>query len=140
MKPLTKETLLQLVKFGVVGICNTLIYLAVYYAVIRINTNLFLLGNAAGFLLSVANAFFWNNRFVFRRGKTDQKTMLRRLVKSYLCYGAILILSSVLLYLEVHVLGWSETISPLLNLLITIPLNFILNKRWTFRDEKKQGG
>ena len=133
MRRPNKELLLQFIKFGLVGVSNTLISLVVYYVFLWINEDLYLWGNVAGWLVSVANAFFWNNKVVFTGGSSGWRAGLKKLGKTYLSYGATFLLSTVLLYLEVDVLCWSAAISPIVNLLITIPLNFLLNKFWTFR-------
>jgi putative flippase GtrA len=54
----------QFIKFGLVGVSNTLISLAIYYLVICINQNWYIVGNTLGWVVGVANAFFWNNRIV----------------------------------------------------------------------------
>ena len=128
-----KQTVIQFIKFGIVGVSNTLISLAVYYLVLWINADWYLLGNVAGWIVSVANAFFWNERYVFIQQWHGFGAMLKRIGKTYLSYGATFLLSTVLLYLEVDLWHWSAVISPVINLLITIPLNFLLNKFWTFK-------
>lgn len=128
-----KQSLMQFIKFGIVGVSNTLISLLVYYLVLWINAQWYLLGNVAGWVISVANAFFWNERYVFTQQKRDFKSMVRRIGKTYLSYGATFLLSTVLLYLEVDVWQWSAVVSPVVNLMITIPLNFLLNKFWAFK-------
>lgn len=133
MKKVSRSTVLQFIKFGIVGVSNTLVSLAVYYVFLWINPAWYLLGNVAGWVVSVANAFYWNNKYVFAAEKTGVWSMLRKLGKTYLSYGATFLLSTLLLYLEVDVWGWSSVISPLVNLLITIPLNFLLNKFWAFQ-------
>mgnify|MGYP005756472633 FL=1 len=133
MKKVSRSTVLQFVKFGIVGVSNTLVSLAVYYVFIWIDPAWYLLGNVAGWVVSVANAFYWNNKYVFAAEQTGVWSMLRKLGKTYLSYGATFLLSTLLLYLEVDVWGWSSVISPLVNLLITIPLNFLLNKFWAFQ-------
>lgn len=123
----------QFVRFGLVGALNTLLSLAVNYLFIWIDPGLYLWGNAAGWFLSVLNAFYWNNRFVFRSESNTKKELWTRLLKSYVGYGGSFLLSTLLMWLEVSFLGLSEWIAPLATLLITIPLNFLLNKLWTFR-------
>lgn len=132
MKASSKRFVLQFIKFGIVGVFNTLVSLVVYYVFLWIDPRLYLLGNVAGWIVSVANAFFWNNKYVFQSQSSDMGTFLKKLGKTYLSYGATFLLSTVLLYLEVSVLNWSVVVSPILNLVITIPLNFLLNKFWTF--------
>lgn len=132
MKTPSKQSLFQLIKFGVVGLSNTVVALAVYYLVLWISPLLYLLGNVLGWVVSVANAFFWNNKYVFRGTDSSIGDLLKKLLKTYLSYGATFLLSTFLLYLEVDVLSWSVAVSPILNLLMTIPLNFLLNKFWAF--------
>lgn len=133
MKLPNKASLIQFIKFGLVGVSNTLISLAVYYVFLWIDAELYLVGNVVGWIVSVANAFFWNNKYVFTSTASGWKAGLKKLGKTYLSYGATFLLSTGLLYLEVDILHWSAVISPVLNLLITIPLNFLLNKFWAFR-------
>lgn len=128
-----RSVVLQFLKFSLVGVSNTLISLAVYYFFLWINEDWYLFGNAAGWIVSVANAFFWNNRFVFTSQSTGKRGILRKLGKTYLSYTATFFLSTGLLHLEVDILSWSAVVSPVLNLLVTIPLNFLLNKFWAFR-------
>ena len=133
MKQSRRTAALQFIKFSLVGVSNTLISLAVYYFFLWVNQDWYLFGNAAGWIISVANAFFWNNRFVFADQSAGKKGVFKKLGKTYLSYAATFFLSTGLLHLEVDILGWSAIISPILNLLVTIPLNFLLNKFWAFR-------
>lgn len=132
MKAPSKQSFFQFIKFGVVGVSNTAVSLAIYYLVLWIAPRLYLFGNVLGWVVSVVNAFFWNNKYVFQSQTSDLTALLKKLGKTYLSYGVTFLLSTGLLYLEVAILGWSAVVSPILNLLITIPLNFLLNKFWTF--------
>lgn len=126
-----KLDLMQFIKFGLVGVSNTAISLGVYYLFVFFNKKLYLIGSVVGFILSVLNSFYWNNKYVF---KTEgQANWLNRLLKTYISYGGTTLLSTILLYLEVDVLHISEMIAPLVNMAITIPLNFLINKFWTYK-------
>lgn len=127
------QFLWQFVKFGVVGVSNTLISLAVYYIFVAINPELYLWGGFAGWIVSVANAFFWGNKVVFQSKSNAKKDVLKRLLRSYLSYGATFLLSQLLLVLEIQYWGVSEWLAPIINLVLTIPLNFLINKFWTFK-------
>ena len=132
-----EKILIQFIKFGIVGFSNTLLGLSIYYLFIFINKNFYQIGNIVGWLISVAWSCYWNNRFVFTQEKNGWILLLKRLGKSYISYGISLILSVILLYLQVEILKWSETLAPIVNLLITIPLNFLMNKYWTFKTESE---
>ena len=136
MKRLNKSDILQFIKFGIVGVSNTLVSFAVYYIFIWIDPKLYLIGSALGWVVSVANAFYWNNKYVFKGGRSDSRSLLKRLGKTYVSYGATFLLTTALLYLEVDRLHWPEALCPPLNLLITIPLNFLLNRFWAFQKQK----
>lgn len=125
----------QFIKFGLVGVSNTLVAWACYYLFLWIDEDLFMVGSIVGAVVSIANAFFWNDRFVFKGNENDWRSKLKRLAKTYVSYGGTSLLSTFLLWLEVQ-LSVSKVIAPIVNLIITIPLNFIINKLWTFRGNR----
>lgn len=127
-----KALLWQFIKFCIVGVSNTAISLAIYYVFIFINKDLYIWGNTIGFIVSVFNAFYWGNRVVFKSEDNTPKELLKRLAKSYITYGGTFLLGTLLLYLEVNYWGISEWLAPVINLIITIPLNYLINKFWTF--------
>ena len=135
------DTLIQFIKFGIVGLSNTLLGYVIYVVTLRIlraaqvfpETDIFL-AQLVMFLLSVLWAFYWNNRMVFRAREGEKRDWLPALLKTYVSYAfTSLFLSEVLLALWVKVLGISAYIAPLINLLITVPLNFVLQKYWAFK-------
>ena len=128
-----RALLRQFVKFGLVGVSNTLVSWACYYLFLWIDERLYLIGSVVGTVVSIANAFFWNDRFVFRGGETDRKSKLIRLGKTYVSYGGTSLLGLALTLAEVELFGLGKRIVPVVNLFITIPLNFLINKFWTFR-------
>ena len=52
----------QFVKFGLVGLSNTVISYATYYILVPFHVNKYV-ASVIGFILSVANAFYWNNSY-----------------------------------------------------------------------------
>lgn len=122
----------QFFKFGIVGFSNTIISLTVYYILVYFGVH-YILANAGGFVVSVVNAFYWNNKYVFK-GKTE--THFGKLFsKVFLSYGASFMLSTCLIALFVEILRISEWIAPVLRLVVTVPLNFLFNKIWAFKDK-----
>ena len=139
-----KVEIMQFIKFGIVGFSNTVIGYAIYVVTLYILRALGMFANAdiyiaqfVEFVLSVAWAFYWQNKVVFV-GKQDQKgNYFRALVKTYCSYAITgLFLSEALLVLWVKYLGINEYFAPALNLIITIPLNFVIQKYWAFQDKK----
>lgn len=133
---MNKTGVYQFIKFGLVGISNTLITYATYSLCVYIGIH-YLISNAIGFFISVLNAYYWSDRFVFKKGEGESRSAIWTLAKTYVAYGSTgLLLASILLYLYVDKLHFSEYIAQLLVLVITIPLNFIINKFWSFRTQK----
>ena len=122
--------LIQFIKFGIVGISNTLISLIIYYILIYLNIN-YIIANTIGFICSVINAFFWNSKYVFI--SEGERNVFRSFIKVFISYGFTFILGTVLLYIWVDINNISKLLAPIINLFITIPLNFLLNKLWAMK-------
>ena len=123
----------QFIKFGLVGISNTAISYITYVVCVYLGMHYFF-ANALGFVISVLNSFYWNNRYVFVCRAGEKRAWFPALIKTFIAYGSTgILLASVLLYVWVDLLSISEYFAPLINLVITIPLNFVLNKLWAFK-------
>ena len=99
-----------------------------------------------GIFFSIINAYYWNSRFVFRsEARRTFPEHLNAFLKSLLSYGLTsYAVGAALLEFWVWCLprlfgisvSAAEGIGPVINLCVTIPLNFILNKYWAFRGSK----
>lgn len=135
----------QFIRFGIVGVSNTVISYLLYSGSLLFfqRNNLFasfdyVVAQVIAFILSVLWAFYWNQKKVFTMKEGESRSVWKSLLKTYVSYGFTgLLLSTFLLYIWIDVLGISDFIAPLINLLITVPLNFIINKFWAFRVESK---
>ena len=117
----------RFLKFGIVGVSNTLIAWITYYGLLFLGVH-YQIANVAAFIISVTNAFIWNKFWVFKDRPVDKKTP----IKFFIIYGGNLLLSMLIAYIWVDVLHWSEFLVPFVSLCITVPLNFILNHKWAF--------
>lgn len=153
----------QFIKFGLVGVSNTVVsyvtYSICYYA---FHTNEHV-GNIAGFIISVLNAYIWQSKFVFKESEGgEHRVWWQVLIKTYISYAfSGLFLTEVLLVLWLNVLhieqylgpivewvagfGLSMTakdaavsLAPFLNMVVTIPINFCINKFWAYRQKNKK--
>ena len=92
----------------------------------------YFVASVLSFVLSVLWSYFWNNRFVFKQD-SKKRSFWKSLFKTYLSYAFTgIILGNILLYVWVALLDIPKTLAPLLSLVITVPLNFLLNKYWAF--------
>ena len=131
-----KLTLYQFVKFGIVGISNTFIGYVVYSICVLVGMH-YLLSNVIGFFVSVLNAFYWSNRFVFKKGIDENRNPWVALIKTILAYASTgIVLNSILLWLFIEQWHVSEFLAPIIILVITVPTNFVINKYWSFKTHK----
>ena len=141
-----KTSFVQFVKFCIVGLSNTVISYILYSVSLLLFRGLgilkgydYLVAQVIQFVLSVLWSYYWNNRYVFRLGTDEKRSFWKSLIKTYASYSFTgLFLSSILLIFWVKVLHVSEFIAPILNLLISVPLNFVINKYWAFKSSKKE--
>ena len=138
MKPDIKDLIKQFIKFGLVGVVNTFTSYAIVnscYYLLHLHLQL---SNAIAFVLSVLVSFTLNSRFVFKKRPQTKRELFGSLLKTYLSYASTgLILTAILIELECNKLGIPLYIASLMNLVITVPVNFLLNKFWAFGKRKE---
>lgn len=127
---------LQFIKFSVIGLSNTVISLAVYYIFIFIHnsTPMAMAGQGAGWAVSIFTGFLLNKKYTFTKSK---EIWWKALVKMYIGYTLSLLISLVLIYVQIEQFNIPVSIAPIINLIITIPLNFFITKYWSFKDGGK---
>ncbi len=133
-----KKAIIQFIKFGTVGAINTVLSYAITngaYYLLHLHEQI---SNIIAFVITVFISFMLNGRFVFTENK-EERNFWKSLLKVYASYSITgVFLTAILLYIEEELLGIPHYIATLMNLVVTIPLNFILNKFWAYK-EKKEG-
>jgi len=128
--------ILQFIKFGIVGLSNTAISYIIYFLLVYFDLH-YLIASIIAFFISVLNSFFWNNKYVFKKEAGQKRNIAKSLVKTYVSYAFTgLFLQNVLLFVFIEFIKISKYIAPFFGLIITIPLNFVLNKLWIFNPVK----
>ena len=163
-----KKGFWQFVKFAIVGLSNTLISEGIYTLLVFFRVH-YLLAAFIGFSLSVCNAYYWSSRYIFNdndeNGNDGRRIWWKQFIKTYLAYFWGYLVSAVLLVFWVEIVDVSSWMVPLagwfavhgakrvdaaflgrvlaagINMLITVPMNFVLNKYWAYgkkKDKNKQ--
>lgn len=153
--------IIQFIKFGLVGVSNTAISygteMLCYYLLFKnsdFNLTVKLLSllsieasvksirivytSILAFIISVTNSYYWNNRFVFKSGNRMFKEHLKAYLKTVVCYGITGLVLSPIIKVLLSNAGVPYYIASLGSLVITIPLNFVLNKFWAFNNKKEE--
>lgn len=152
------SSLIQFIKFGLVGVSNTAISYGIemlcYYVLFKntkfigiLNLLAFLgistdgnnvkivITTVIAFVVSVSNSYFWNNRYVFGSGKKSFSEHFKTYFKTFACYGITGLILSPIIKILLTKISVPFFIASLGALVITIPLNFVMNKFWAFKSK-----
>lgn len=159
-----KKSFIQFIKFGLVGVSNTLVSYIIYsiwYHILHANVHI---SNLFAFIISVLWAFIMQSIFVFKETEDGEKRVWWKvLIKTYIAYAFTgLFLTELLLVLWIEIINISQyltplseflrnntfinlnnedfavQVAPLINMVFTIPINFCVNKFWAYRQNKKE--
>lgn len=152
----------QFFKFGLVGLSNTLISEAVYAVIVCLKGH-YLAASTAGFVLSIFNAYYWNNRYVFKEDENlEKRVWWKVLFKTFIAYlwGFAANLALLVFWVDLlHIARYMEPAAGLLhqwgfrfldaailgnllaegiNLILVLPMNYLVNKCWAYRQKNTQ--
>lgn len=155
-----KENILQFIKFALVGVLNTLISEGVYAILIFFRMH-YIPASFIGFSLSVVNAYYWSHKYVFKETADGEKRVWWKVFcKTYIAYFWGYLANTALLVFWIDILKISQFLTPVsrwftkrgmerldeqfcgdlaaagLNLLFTVPMNYVINKYWAYRQKK----
>ena len=138
--------LMQFIKFGIVGLSNTVVSYVIYVGAFLLFQKYkmfihsdYLIAQIIAFILSVLWSFYWNNKYVFEKKENEERNLLQALMKTYISYAFTgLFLNSILSLLWVEIIHIPKLIAPIINLVVSVPINYIMNKFWAFRSKKKK--
>lgn len=127
-----KNTIIQFIKFGFVGGINTVLSYLIYYVLCIIMGWNYLVSQGIAWFITVFISYILNNIMTFSDGGKVEWN-IKSLAKVYVSYSVTgLFLATLLSWIWVDILSISKALAPIINLLFTIPLNFILNKYWAY--------
>lgn len=132
-----KKAIIQFMKFGTIGAINTVLSYAITngaYYLLHLHEQI---SNIIAFVITVFISFMLNGKFVFTENK-EERNFWKSLLKVYASYSVTgVFLTAILLYIEEEIIGIPHYIATLMNLVVTVPINFILNKFWAYKDKKE---
>jgi putative flippase GtrA len=126
---LADPLVIQFIKFGTVGISNTLLNFAIYTLLLKVFSVWYLAAAAIGFAVGAVNGFLWNRKWTFRGHVGDALTPVRWAVVQ----GCGLGLNEGLLYLWVAGVGVDKLVGQALSIVVVTTVTFLANRAWTFR-------
>lgn len=158
---MNKESIKQFLRFGLVGVLNTLVSQLIYMLFVFLGAH-YIIASIFAFIISVLVAYLFQNVFVFKENtELEKRKWWIVLLKTYIAYSFTgLLLSNLLLVFWIDILkienltffitniinkiGISISnrdvaiyIAPLLNIVVNLPINFLINKFWAYRQKEK---
>lgn len=143
-----KKTLVQLFKYGVIGVMNTAITAVSFYL---LNTKLgvpYGPSNIIGYVLGVINSFVWNRNWVFKTKKNLKREALLFICGFFICW---LLQGGVSLFL-LEGLGWKhlpvdtipflpmekagQNIVMVISMVVYTIANYVYNRTVTFKEKE----
>ena len=147
-----KKSFLQLLKFGLIGVSNTLIDLLVTF-VLNAIFGIYYLAKIIGYACGIANSYFWNSRWTFREERRrDAREIVTFVAVNLVTLGLSLLLQWIFRD-RLHLDAWwmrtagesfltkilnGERFCLLLASGVALIVNFIGNKLFVFRKRQPE--
>jgi putative flippase GtrA len=147
-----KKSFVQLLKFGLIGVSNTLLDLLVTF-VLNAIFGVYYLAKIVGYACGIANSYFWNSRWTFREErKRDAREIVTFIAVNLVTLGLSLLLQWVFrdkLCLDAWWMGFAgenfftkllngERFCLLLSSGIALLVNFVGNKLFVFKKKESE--
>jgi len=128
---LRAPVLVQFIKFGIVGISNTLLTFIVYTLLLKVFGVFYLAASAVGFIVGATNGFILNRKWTFADHVGDSLTPVRWAIVQ----GGGLGINELLLYLFVDGARLDKLLAQAFATAVVTVTTFLVNRAWTFRTD-----
>lgn len=122
----------KLLKFGLVGIFNTLITIISFWILLKFGMN-YLIANTIAYSIGVANSYYWNKNWVFKPNNKGSSMFFKFLTVNLIVYA----FNTLCLFILVNKHTFNALIAQIFAIGFGMVINFVLNKIWTFNQTKK---
>jgi putative flippase GtrA len=127
----------QLIKYGVVGVTNTLVFLAAYAICVHVLDVWYIAASAIGYTLGSINGYVLNRHWTFRAGAMSHATSAGR-------YTLVQLTAAIgnlgLLFVFVDGLGADRVVGQVIVIVIVQLLSFLAHRAWSFAHRGEELG
>ncbi|MDR1203452.1 MAG: GtrA family protein [Tannerellaceae bacterium] len=124
------EAIRQVIKYGIVGISNTIITAIVIWVMMKLFGCSAVLSNVTGYIAGVLNSFILNKQWTFKSSNSWISSAIRFGIVFGICY---LFQLGLLLYLNKR-LSIDQYYNQLIAMAFYMVINFLMNKFYTFKE------
>lgn len=124
-----KKMFAEIIKFGIVGVLNTLIDLTVFIILNKYWGVYSVIAQVVSYSFGFVNSFILNKNWTFNNNSTTNRSELFRfLLINLLSLG----ITTITIFIFVEKLNLDAILSKMISILISMTCNFIGNKYWVF--------
>lgn len=121
----------QMIKYGLVGVINTLITLIILFVLQNAFGVSYKISNAVGYIAGFINSFVLNKLWTF---KGNSSSTFSQFIRFALVFAVCYVLQLGLVILLVETIHINKNISQLIGMVFYTLIGFLLNKLFTFRE------
>lgn len=122
------KNIIMFIKFGCVGVLNTLIDSAVFFLMCDIAGINEIISNVAAYTVAATNSYFLNSRFVYH----DAELSLKKYTAFLTANVSVLIISTIFILILTSYVPY-KTVAKLISVPITVLINFVLQRFVVFK-------
>ncbi|HOV14810.1 MAG TPA: GtrA family protein [Spirochaetota bacterium] len=126
------KTFFQAVRFGIVGVTNTLVCFAVIFLCLKIFKLSYIVSNVFGYIVGFTNSFILNKLWTFKSKEHPVKESLLFILVFLIAYS--IQLGFLIFFKQFCKIG--VEISQIISMIIYTIIGFIGNKLLTFKEQK----
>lgn len=124
----------ELILYGIIGCCSSGLDFLLYSLFVKVFGWHYLFSNCISVVAGICTSFLLNRRYNFK-----VKDNPRRRFVIFLCVGLCgMLMSNLILYFCIELLGINELISKVLSIVLVVFLQFLFNKYITFKPISKK--
>ena len=122
------DGVIRFVKFGMVGVINTLVNWIIFFILNALGMY-YILANIIAYILGTVNSYLWNTLWVFKyKDKASTETTIKFIILNLIGLG----LNTGILYVLVDLCNLNKFIGLVITTAIVMIINYIVNKLWVF--------
>ena len=123
------EDLSRFIKFGLVGVLNTIINWILFILLNSMGIY-YIITNIIAYSISTLNSYLWNSKWVFKyTGDNVNQTTFKFIILNIIG----LVLNTIILFLLVDIIKLPKIIALIIATGIVMILNYFINKLWVFK-------
>ncbi|MFT3751937.1 MAG: GtrA family protein [Paludibacter sp.] len=129
-----RKFLIQFIKFGIVGVSNTLLTLITIWILLKVFLWSDYASNIIGYIVGLVNSFIWNRKWTFNSSTKVKDTILKFIITFAISYCIQL----GFLYILLHYSNIDSYFCQILSTGFYTIVNFLFNKFYTFKISKNE--